>query len=92
MNNRVITNPSLVTTLSPEFDVDKTNAIANIKNAEAALKNAEAAQDSVAIMRAQLESTKCENNRMFIIALVSAIAAILAALPELIKTVVGLFC
>lgn len=63
-----------------EFDVEATNAMANIKQADAALA-------SVALMKEQLAASKKDNKRMFIIALISAIVAILSSLPELLSVI-----
>ncbi|MEA5137417.1 MAG: hypothetical protein VB035_14910 [Candidatus Fimivivens sp.] len=67
-----------------EFDVEATNALASAKQAEAALA-------SVALMKEQLAASKKENKRMFIIALITAMAAILSSLPELLSIINTLF-
>ena len=90
MKNTII-DPSGATTICANFDTEATKALSNMKNADAAMKSADAAFANVELMRKQLASAERENKRMFIIALISAIIAIIAALPELIKTIVGLF-
>lgn len=79
-----ISNGSGTVSNFPEFDVEATNAMANIKQAEAAVA-------SVALMKEQLAVTQKENKRMFIIALITAIVAILSSLPELLSIINTLF-
>lgn len=79
-----IVDGSGVATYIEDFDVEATNALANSMQAQAAL-------DSVKLMKEQLESSKRENKRMFIIALMSSLIAFMSSLPELLLMINTLF-
>jgi hypothetical protein len=74
-----IINGCCTVQIMPDFDHEATNALANIKNAEAAVA-------SVQLMREQLAKMEKSNRRMFVISLLSAIAAILSSIAAIVST------
>lgn len=66
-----IPNGAGIITMVSDFDVEATNVMANIKQADVA-------SASVDLMRVQLADSKKENKKMFIIALLSAIVVYLS--------------